>query len=96
MRLIDADKAKAMLKPYEKSDESWMCTGGTAIRLIHNAIDNAPTVDAVPVVRCQDCRHYDNGYCTNPYGLKLPGTKSFCDCGRRRQMGMEELNDGTL
>lgn len=53
MRLIDADKVKAMLKPYEKSDESWTCTGGTAIRLIHNAIDNAPTVDAVPVVQCR-------------------------------------------
>lgn len=22
-------------------------------------INNAPTVDAVPVVRCRDCKHYD-------------------------------------
>lgn len=22
-------------------------------------IDNAPTVDAVPVVRCRDCKHYE-------------------------------------
>lgn len=59
-------------------------------------VRNFPAADVVPVVRCQDCRHYDNGDCTNPYGLKLPGTKSFCDCGRGRQMGMEEHNDGTL
>lgn len=45
MRLIDADWVLAHLKPYEPSDEEWSITGGTAIRLIHNAIDNAPTID---------------------------------------------------
>ena len=50
MRLIDADWVLGHLKPYEPSDEEWIVTGGTALRLIHNAVDNAPTVDAVPVV----------------------------------------------
>ena len=49
MRPIDADEALAGVKPYEPNDEMWSCTGGTAIRLIHNAIDNAPTLDVVPV-----------------------------------------------
>nr|DAF99683.1 MAG TPA: baseplate protein [Siphoviridae sp. ctu1o13]DAG05444.1 MAG TPA: baseplate protein [Siphoviridae sp. ct1da40] len=57
MRLIDADWALGHLKPYEPSDEEWSVTGGTALRLIHNAIDNAPTVDAVVVTRCKDCKH---------------------------------------
>ena len=57
MRLIDADWVLGHLKPYEPSDEEWGVTGGTALRLIHNAVDNAPTVDAVPVVRCNDCKH---------------------------------------
>lgn len=27
-------------------------------------IKDAPTIDAVPVVRCRDCKHrYDDGYC---------------------------------
>lgn len=27
-------------------------------------ITDAPTIDAVPVVRCRDCKHrYDDGYC---------------------------------
>lgn len=56
MRLIDADWALAHTKPYELSDEDWSVTGGTAIRLIHNAIDQAPTIDAVPVVRCRECK----------------------------------------
>lgn len=65
MRLIDADFVIEHIKPYEPSDERWSVTGGTAIRLIHNAIDNAPTVDAVPVTRCRNCEYYKN----HPNGL---------------------------
>lgn len=64
MRLIDADVAHEMVKRYEKTDEMWACTGGTAIRLIHNAIDRVPTVDAVTVIRCRDCKFWE------PYGSK--------------------------
>lgn len=63
MRLIDADWVIKHIKPYELSDEDWRVTGGTAIRLIHTAVDQAPTIDAVPVVRAQweeaDWREYD-------------------------------------
>lgn len=57
MRLIDADWVLGHLKPYEQSDEEWSVTGGTALRLIHRAVDNAPPVDAVVVTRCKDCKH---------------------------------------
>ena len=57
MRLIDADWVFGHLKPYEPSDEKWSVTGGTALRLIHNAVDSAPTVDAVVVTRCKDCKY---------------------------------------
>lgn len=60
MRLIDADWVLDHLKSYEPSDEEWIVTGGTALRLIHNAVDNAPTVDAVVVTRCKGCKHYRN------------------------------------
>ena len=60
MRLIDADWGLGHLEPYEPSDEEWGVTGGTALRLIHNAVDNAPTVDAVVVTRCKDCKHFKN------------------------------------
>ncbi|WP_417054700.1 hypothetical protein [Dysosmobacter sp.] len=61
MRLIDADWVLGHLKPYEPSDEEWGVTGGTALRLIHNAVDNAPTVDAVPVVHGRWVTHYLSG-----------------------------------
>ena len=65
MRLIDAD---AMRIDFDKYVEH--------IRLIKKgrkqkteiailldckgAIDNAPTVDAEPVIRCKDCKYYDS------------------------------------
>jgi hypothetical protein len=60
MRLIDADWVLGRLKPYEQSDEEWSVTGGTALRLIHNAVDKAPTVDAVVVTRCKGCKYLVN------------------------------------
>lgn len=86
MRLIDADWVLEHIKPYELSDEDWNVTGGTAIRLIHNAIDQAPTIDAVPVVRCKDCEYFGVNdenvpYCFNPFGLDDPEPNGFCNYG---------------
>lgn len=92
MRLIDADYVSARLKPYEPSDEEWNVTGGTALRLIHNAIDNAPTVDAVTVVRCKDCKHHFYKYVDEEIG-EIGGCKvfgcaitnnDFCSYGERK------------
>ena len=86
MRLIDADFVLEHTKPYELSDEDWSVTGGTAIRLIHNAIDGAPTIDAVPVVRCKDCKYFGLNdenvpYCLNRFGLDDPEPNGFCNYG---------------
>lgn len=51
MRLIDADN----LKGYFPKDEDWdypVNTNSEVVRII----DEAPTVDAVKVVRCKDCK----------------------------------------
>ena len=93
MRLIDAEN---ILKEYEHID--WYCVSkeGQFMRgattednpLIHyydgeEIIKNAPTVDAVEVVRCKDCKHRfkdswceyvdddDNFYCA--YGEREEG-----------------------
>ena len=74
MRLIDAEN---ILKEYEHID--WYCVSkeGQFMRgattednpLIHyydgeEIIKNAPTVDAVEVVRCRDCKHrYSDSWC---------------------------------
>lgn len=61
MRLIDADELK-------KDDETNLILSRNAIRTGHQLkqcaemfirkIDNAPTIDAVPVVRCKNCKHW--------------------------------------
>lgn len=92
MRLIDADWVLEHIKPYERSDEQWIVTGGTAIRLIQNAIDNAPTVDAVMVTRCKDCKDFrrnneNDPYCTNRRGLDDPVPDGFCNYGQPKEAG---------
>lgn len=54
-RLVDANRMHTRIKPYNISDEDWSVTGGQMIRAIHTLIDDAPTIDAVPVTRCKDC-----------------------------------------
>lgn len=49
-RLIDADALKA---EFAGRPPDWYSTG-TILR----SIDSAPTIDAVPVVRCRECRHW--------------------------------------
>lgn len=50
MRLIDADAV------MDKACEN-LRAGDVLDRIPPSFIDNAPTVDAVQVVRCKDCKH---------------------------------------
>lgn len=50
MRLIDADKLER--QEYWGNERCFDYVDA-------EDIDNAPTVDAVPVVRCRDCKHYE-------------------------------------
>lgn len=80
MRLIDAD----VLKHY--------ATGGvTSVGILTCAeIDNAPTIDAVPVVRCAECKHWmkDVAGCTEFVGRcewanYMVGAIGYCVYGER-------------
>ena len=67
MRLIDADELG--LTDFE----IFMCDGDykEALKMVLSKIDSAPTIDAVPVVRCKDCRDRevcitsDDWYCAD-------------------------------
>lgn len=86
MRLIDAD---AFLERMSRTDRFF--------GVVYD-INDAPTVDAVPVVRCRECKHcrnLPNGLCylyTEPYdnerGYKGEAVcvepDDFCSCGERR------------
>jgi hypothetical protein len=55
---LDAIDRNALLAEY---DRVHIGEPGKARKLIAEA----PTVDAVEVVRCKNCRHYQNGYCNH-------------------------------
>jgi hypothetical protein len=40
---------------YQHPDEDWRC----GLHMAMSAVDEAPAVDAVKVVYCKDCKHFD-------------------------------------
>ena len=76
MRLIDADAL-------------WMVTEGDHDYYERFEIDNAPTVDAVEVVRCENCRWFgeeddEDGKCWCNLNDISTLRHSFCYFGERR------------
>ena len=69
------------------------------ISVVHYGIDHAPTIDAVPVVRCRDCKwcsHFTDGHieCRLLYDLKpVPRTymqmreDDYCSYGEKAEGG---------
>lgn len=58
--------------------------------MISAMLDNCPTVDAVEVVRCKDCKHMSEcrgeTLCDNPMGIFGRNTADdFCSHGERRE-----------
>lgn len=74
-RLIDANALRAQCDPPHWC--VWM-----------NEIDDAPTIDAVEVVRCGECEHFNNLTCKirkGSWGEQLKvGFSDFCSDGKRR------------
>ena len=97
-RLIDADEAKKVLLEERVADDdpnyadAWECN-----RFLEAAVaglDDLPTVDAVEVVRCKDCKYYGfwgkNGvnicerWTADPYEASEPKEGDFCSYAERR------------
>ena len=79
MRLIDADEAYNVLTGnYHHRTE-------TQHEALKEALSKVPTVDAVPVVRCKDCKHYWKNKPSNdvPVCLASPREDAFCSEGER-------------
>lgn len=75
MRLIDAD---ALEDKFGCSD---------ADILAKEEIRDAPTIDAVPVVRCKDCAHLYGARCA-VCGLLPRKPDDFCSYGERKDGGV--------
>lgn len=88
-RLIDANKLYRDFEFWDNADPNpW------GLIDIEITIDEQPTIDAVEVVRCEDCKYWDNwgfggGGCEREYeedGVSKRWLDSdFCSYGERRE-----------
>ena len=64
MRLIDADMADVVII-YDKDNELMQVYAVREYTKRQKAfLDKFPTIDAVPVVRCKDCKHrFNDSWC---------------------------------
>ena len=85
MRLIDADNLAPDICDAEIE------YGTKPVHFSANAIDFAPTIDAVPVVRCRECKYRfkNNGYskdgCPIIYANIWMDDDDFCSHGERKE-----------
>ena len=84
MRLIDADALGVGRCSRDVLPADYCAGWNGMVRLL----EKAPTVDAVEVVRCRDCKHYkpDEYKCGCDFAGGLPYVKAddFCSYGERR------------
>lgn len=82
MRLVDADK----IEPHEQFE----ALGNGKYEFVRVAymddIDALPTVDAVPVVRCGECKYLmPDNHCTMFADDRIrPSGSDFCSAGERK------------
>ena len=86
MRLIDADRALEIVRNQGIAHPNAYHLTNYATLILREA----PTVDAVEVVRCRDCKHCDpeNYHCDHPMGTVAPLRRKpddFCSYGERKE-----------
>ena len=82
-RLIDADALlDEFLNRYTERERGWnLVFAACEIKQdFADMISNAPTVDAVPVVRCRDCKYFETWLCQNEDN----SDNWFCADGERK------------
>ena len=88
MRLIDADQMAVdeseayMSAQVQITDDLKWLVNFAAHSKIQRIIADTPTVDAVPVVRCQDCRKFKTYDCS----MVASGYEDFCSYGERKEV----------
>lgn len=77
-RLIDAD---------ELLERSWRWAINSR-EAVQQMIEGCPTIDAVPVIRCKNCKHWEcddeESYC-NELGIFNTDHNSYCSYAKRKE-----------
>lgn len=88
MRLIDADNVRDLFDAEFKETRKLILAGETHLDNLAEGFTEAdrviremPTVDAVPVVRCKDCKHARK----SEDAFDWDGVTPLCECNYSRQ-----------
>ena len=91
MRLIDADALVKTCIEGLNDDEVFD-------RIPPDYVDDAPTIDAVPVVRCKDCKHFMEFTETFRERIKFDGScrllVGFTECDREMRKYTDYCSSG--
>lgn len=60
---------------------------GFDIETATDFLNNIKDADVVPVVRCKDCKHWNNGDC---YRIELTRPDDYCSYGTPKERGGEK------
>lgn len=91
-RLIDADRLHDCIMDND------IHSGIMSLKNVYEFIDEQPTIDAVPVVRCKDCTYFNAKNSLETQGICMCGEKEmnyggefypfaddFCSYGKRKE-----------
>lgn len=102
MRLIDADALRRWMYhgafEVDSGMQKWDSGLWIRYKMFENGIESAPTIDAVPVVRCRECQNWETDWepiyfdPENPRYFcgeidRYPGGDWYCSMGERREDG---------
>ena len=82
MRLIDADAlTNDIIRRWNTNDDT-----DFANKEVWKALEEAPTIDAVPVVRCKDCKWFNRFGCAVEIVdfTDRPTENDYCSFGERK------------
>ena len=82
-RLIDADALELRVEKFEQLT-------GMKLDIVHDFVGSAPTIDAVNVVRCKDCKwsepnEFDDYDCRCHIPTFRVNANGFCSYGERKE-----------
>lgn len=80
MRLIDGD---ALIKRLDYCVSQGL--GSKIAYMFKDMVDEAPTVDAEPVIRCKDCKWYYGDYCGGFGDGAFTPEYGFCHNAERKE-----------
>ena len=97
MRLCDLDEIKIQVKRQYEDCHGYSGNKKAiyreAILAVRSILHSAKVIDAVPVVRCEKCVHYEMGVClkiyddgaASRYAWQERKTDDFCSHGERKE-----------